>query len=346
MPVRYYDTENNNFPKIMMAIGNSVLYYLATKIYPDENPDDLINPESDKHKFILANFDANEETAIYRGIEDLKTVSTSSGKFPFTAYTFSEEELKVDTKSHLQVSGKIFDSASQSYIQAIPSVWDIPCVTFTNNVQDYHRVRQLLSVDSSKLTRLVVPITINSVLTSFTIDINFELTKGNYSYQYEEYLSKGRIYDLMHPLKIKFMYFILNDSVDVALVDSITVSLRTLATEINSSELIQTYNSPETPTISSTVPVTSSTNVDKTQNIIINFSQSMNEAITNSYIDIEPMFPCNFIWNTSSTQLTLQPQSGQLDASTSYTITIEKSVQTINQATLEDNYILTFATGV
>lgn len=345
MPIRYYDIDNNSFPKIMSAIGNSVLYYLATKIYPDENPDDLINPESDKHKFILANFDATEETAIYRAIEDLKTISTSSAKFPFTAYTWAEEELKIDTKSHLQVSGKVFDSNSQAYIQAIPATWDIPCVTFTNNVQDYFRVRQLLSVDSSKLKRLTVPILINDILTSFTIDVNFELTKGSYSFQYEEYLSKGHLYDLMHPLKIKFMYFILSGAT-VSLVDNITVSLRTLATEIQSSELIQNIYSPETPEIISTIPITESTNVDKTQNIIINFNVSMNESITKAHIDIEPMFPCNFIWNDTSTQLTIQPQSGELDASTEYTITIEKDVQSINQATLEDNYVLSFTTGV
>jgi len=343
MTVKYY-SDSLSFPTVMKATGNAILYYMAQKLYPDENPDDLINPEYKNKKFVLANFEVGENVALYKNIEDLQ--QSSSATFPFTSFNWAEEELKIDTKSHLQVSGKIFDTSSQSYIQAIPVYWNIPMIHFFSNAYDYFRARQLLSVDSSKLTRLTVPLLINNILTSFTVDIEFEISKGEYSFAFEEHLRVGKIFDLVSNLKIKFMYFILNDSVDVSLVDSITVSLRTLATEINSSELIQTYYSPETPVISSTIPVTGSINVDKTQNIVINFSQSMNEGITNSYIDIEPMFPCNFIWNTSSTQLTLQPQSGQLDASTSYIITIEKSVQTINQATLEDDYILSFTTGV
>ena len=82
------------------------------------------------------------------------------------------------------------------------------------------------------------------------------------------------------------------------------------------------------------------------KNIIINFNVAMNEGITNSYIDIEPMFPCNFMWNDSSTQLTLPPQSGMLGDSTNYVITIEKNAQSIDQASLIDDYILSFTTGV
>jgi hypothetical protein len=327
----------------MKATGNAILYYMAQKLYPDEDPDDLINPEYKNKKFVLANFEAGENVALYKNMEDLQ--QSSSATFPFSAFNWAEEELKIDTKSHLQVSGKIFDTSSQSYIQAIPAYWNIPMIHFFSNAHDYFRARQLLSVDSSKLTRLTIPILINNILTSFTADVEFEISKGEYAFAFEEHLRVGKIFDLVSNLKIKFMYFILSGAA-VSLVDNITVSLRTLATEYNSSELIQILYSSETPVISSTVPITATTNVDKTQNIVINFSQSMNEGITNSYIDIEPMFPCNFLWNTSSTQLTLQPQSGTLDASTSYTITIEKSVQTINQATLEEDYVLNFTTGV
>ena len=345
MTVRYYDITDTNYPPVMTAVINSVLYFLAQTLYPDENPDDLIDPESTKRKFILANFDASEETAIYRAIEDLKTVSTSSGKFPFTAYNFSEEELMSETKSHLQVSGKVFSETVQGYVQAIPLIWDVPCITFTNNVQDYFRTRQIVSGKASTLTRLTVPININGVLTSFSVDVNFEITKGSYAYQYEEYLSKGRLYDLMHPLKLKFMYLILNTS-DVSPVDNITVALNTLASTTRATEQIQEVDSSSTPTVSSTVPVADTTDVDKTQSVVINFNIAMNEGLTNSYIDIEPMFPCNFVWNDASTQLTLQPLSGELEANTEYVITVEKESQSFYQAPLEEDYIFSFTTGV
>ena len=343
MPVRYYNESDIGFPSIMRAIANRVLYYLATTLYPNEDPDSLIDPTSTTQKFILANFDSSPEVAIHRAIEELQ--QTSSALFPFTAYTFSEETLEINTKSHLQVSGKIFDSVTQSYIQAIPAAWEIPCVTFANNIQDYFRIRQMLSADACKLTRVQVPLLVNNALISFPIDIDFELTKGTYSYQYEEYLSHGNIYDLMHTLKIKFLYFLLTDAI-VSLVDNIAVSLNTLATTTQASKFIQNTYSPITPVINSTVPATGSVNVDKTQNIIINFNVAMNEGITNSYIDIEPMFPCNFMWNDSSTQLTLPPQSGMLGDSTNYVITIEKNAQSIDQASLIDDYILSFTTGV
>lgn len=338
-----YYGDNVNFPPIMNAIIQRVLFYLATKLYPDEDPDDLIQPESPTKKFILANFEGGEEIAVRRQIEELQ--KSSSAIYPFTAYNSSEETLELSTKSHLQVSGKVFNSEVNGYVQAIPATWDFPAITFTSNVQDYFRARQLLSVDASRLTRITVPITINNVLTSFPIDITFELTKGSYAFQFEEYLSKGRIYDLVHNLKIKFLYFILND-VPISPVDNIEMSLKTLATQSNSTIDIQTYYSPVTSIVTSTTPVTNTIGFDKTQSIIINFNNAMNESLTNSYIDIEPMFPCNFIWNDPSTQLTLSPKSGLLDASTNYIITIEKSAQSIYQATLEDDYILNFTTGV
>ncbi len=342
MTVKYYET-SNNYPLIMSAIGNSILYYMATKLYPDENPDDLINPSYTNKKFVLANFEVGENVVLYKNAEDLQ--QSSSATFPFSSYNWSEEELKLDTKSHLQVSGSIFDNSIQGYVQAIPAYWNINMIHFFSNVHDYFRARQALVVDASKLTRLTVPITINGVLTSFTIDVEFEITKGEYSFAFEEFLRVGKIYDLVSNLKVKFLYFVLNE-VDVNLVDSITVALNTLATTTQASIFIQNDYSSPTPTISSTVPVTGATNVDKTQSIVINFNVSMNESITKSHIDIEPMFPCNFVWNDTSTQLIIQPQLGQLDSNTNYTITIEKSVQSINQVTLEDNYVLSFTTGV
>ena len=343
MPVRYYDLDDNNFPKIMIAVGQSILHYLATKIYPNEDPDEMINQENSTHKFILANFDSSPEVAVHRAIEDIQ--KTSSAVFPFTAFTWSEETLRTDVKSHLQVSGKVFSDIVQAYVQAIPVEWEIPTVTFNNNVQDYFHARQLLSVDSSRLTRITVPLIINGVLTSFPADIEFEMTKGSYAYKYEEYLSKGNLYDLVVNLKVKFLYLILND-VPVSPVDSITVSLATLATASKASQFIQSDTSPTTPIITSTVPTNGAIGFDKTQNIVINFNVAMNESITNSYIDINPMFPCNLIWNEFSTQLNIQPQSGLLDVSTTYTITIEKNVKSYNQVNMEDDYVLIFTTGV
>lgn len=343
MAVKYYEA-SNNYPLIMKAIGNSILYYMAKKLYPDEDPDNLIDPSYANKKFVLANFEsAGENVALYRNAEELQ--QSSSATFPFSAYNWSEEELKLDTKSHLQVSGTIFDNAIQGYVQAIPAYWNVNMIHFFSNSSDYFRARQALVVDASRLTRITVPITINSVLTSFTIDVEFEITKGEYSFQFEEFLKIGKIYDLVSNLKVKFLYFILNE-VDINLVESITSSLNTLATTSQSSIFIENDFSSITPIVSSTVPITGATSVDKTQNVVINFNTTMNEGITNSYIDIEPMFPCNFVWNDTSTQLIISPKLGQLDASTIYTITIEKNVQSLKQSIMEDDYILSFTTGV
>jgi len=331
MPQNYY-SDSINYPPIILAVVERVKYHICTSLYPNED----YNSQSSK-RFIIANFETGTEIAIKRAIEKFKN---SQPLFPFTAYNIGELIPVTDKRSNLQKNFQYYSPILNAYVSAQPSELEINMMSFFTTPNDYFRALTILHTDLANITRLTVPIIINEILTSLTIDVNYEISKGDLAYSFEDYLRTGRIYNISHNAKIYFNNIILNANIN--LVDNIEISLSRLNNN-NSSILIQTDTVPDTPVIISTAPQEGETNVDVDNPIIIYFSTSMNEDSVENGLSILPYLNYNVIWNSSGTILVLDPIT-PMQKQTTYILTIDKTATSSLHVPFEDDFELNFIT--
>ena len=200
----YYQREGYEatiYPDILDIVLNRVLEYIFKLIYIE----DEFTPENMKKRMILADFEAGDEVAIRRSIEETFNSNTT---FPFTAYNIGEEE-QVEWKSHLQKMGTYYAPEIGMAIASIPHTITIPMITFFNTPSDWRRFSSISALDDFNLTRLWCPVYFNNYLTQFPIDVDFEISKGSYAFRFDEMLKTDQIYDLPHTMKIYYHKFVL-----------------------------------------------------------------------------------------------------------------------------------------
>ena len=344
MSKRYYE-ESSNYPYVIKSITERVILYCAQSIYPDETLEEAMK------RMIIANFD-DDSRAIARSID---TYKTSQGKFPFTAYNIGDIE-DYDYKTYYQMSGNYYSEQLQAYIRYVPIKFTIPMVTFLSTPYDLWRVLNNFANDNSSLTRLDVPVTINDILTSFSIDVGFLAEKGSFSFDIEQQFGYGKLYPAVHTAEVSCAYItvdlernvntqVINETKLVYHVDDIILKLNELqdSKNLDNNPLLETIQSPETPVVSSSTPINESVNVAIDSSIIINFNVSMNESSIISNMDIVPYFDKDITFDIESKIMTITPRQNLLN-STEYEILINNNAQSSDLQTLEDDYTLTFTT--
>lgn len=332
MPQNYYPN-STNYPAIILAVAERVKYHICTLLYPQE---DYITQSS--KRFILASFEAGTDVAIKRAIEKFKN---SQSLFPFTAYNIGELTPVTDKRSHRQKNFTYYSPFLNAYVSAQPSELEMPMMSFFTTPNDYFRALTILHTDEVNLTRLETPILINGVLTSFTIDLNFEIGKGDLAYSFEDYLKMGKIYNISHNVKIYFHNIVLDT--EIFPVDNIEISLFKLS-EKNTGVLIKEEDLPDPPSVISTAPSNKETNVDIDNPIIIYFSTSMNEESVEENLSILPYIDYNTVWNSSGTVLVIDPLN-PMDKETTYNIIINKEATSSLHISFENSFELSFTTG-
>ena len=168
-------------------------------IYPNETLVDA------KKRIILADV-SDDGNSIRRSIDVFKT---TGGSFPSTFYSISDDAPK-DYKSHYQVSGNYYSELIGAYISFVPMVLTIPFTTIFTTPSDFWRGMTLFALDESCLTRLDVPVTLNGVLCSMTIDLSYTTERGQMAFDYEQQLNMGKLYPVIHTVDISTSYIILN----------------------------------------------------------------------------------------------------------------------------------------
>lgn len=98
------------------------------------------------------------------------------------------------------------------------------------------------------------------------------------------------------------------------------------------------------PEVTATDPTGGATGVAQTDDIVVSFSEPMNESVTEAAFSASPDMNCDFSWNGSSTQLTCDPQTN-LSPGTSYTVTIATGAASAEGETLEAAHDFSFTTA-
>jgi hypothetical protein len=340
MTVKYYGV-STSYPRIVSAVVDRIHYWVWECLYSEtETYSGVVGK-----RIFLTSFEAGDEVALRTSIEKLKT---SQASFPFTAYNLGELAPVTDKRSHGQKSFTYYSPIHGSYISAQPSILEIPMVSFFNNPDDYWEAMSKLQTDEVNLTRLTVPLTLNGVLTSTTIDLDLEINKGSLAYAFEDYLRLGHIYNITHSAKVYFHNFVLdNPRLNLKLypVEDIQVALKTLSS-INRSlgTTIDISHVPDPPLVSSTTPSEAAVDVGRTTPIIINFSLPMNEESVENYLTTDPFISADLNWNLSGTILSIEPVI-TLNSGTLYTIMITNEATSAVSVPFEEDFELTFTTG-
>lgn len=332
MPETYY-TDSVNYPYVLFAVMNSLQYHVCSLLYPDEDYSESAQ------RYILSDLEAGDEIAIKDAIESF---GQSQENMPFTCYNFSDEVMNDDRQTHYEKSKKFYSSIVNSYVQTLPVELDIPMVSFFSNPSDYWRARTILYSRQGKLDRLYVPLIVNGILCSVTADLTWEISKGNFAHQFEQFLQQGDIYNISHTVNILYRHIVID--AEVALVDDIEVSLRKII-DANTSILINEFVIPPIPEIISTDPVDNAILIGIGKNIVIDFNVSMNE---DSFLDgliISPWVNADFEWNDISDQVIINPVENLL-FDTEYLISLSTNLISTDNIPLENDYEFSFTTVI
>jgi hypothetical protein len=331
MPEQYYPI-SNDYPDLNFAVLEALKYHICTKLYPDE---DFATESS--NRYLLANFEAGTEVAIRAAIQQFES---NQQNMPFTVYSLGEEVQSSERQTHRQKTKKFFSTFLNAYVQSFPVEFDVPMISFFATGFDYNRARTILYDLQGKLDRLYVPITINGVLTAFSADLTYEINKGSYAFEFEEFLQVGNIYDLQHNVNIFYHHLVL-DAV-IAEVDDIEVSLYKLINE-NESFLLKTFPIPSIPTINNTDPSDTTSNVGIGSNITINFDVPMDENTFLDALGMSPWISADIEWSADSKQVIINPAEN-LIFDTTYEISLAKSLKSVDNVPLEEDFDFSFTT--
>jgi len=331
-PQPYYTHPDTRYPEITLAILERLRLYYCTMLYPDEEY------EIAKNRFILTDITPN--MALRSSINVFKL---SNAKFPFTAYSigdFEEDTTRFNTYAKTQ---NYFSTIHNARIHATPIMQTFPMITFFTTAKDYDRAKIVLLKDKSLLTKLEVPIIVNNVLTSFVILIDIEVTRGSYAGEFEQQLTAGNIYDLVHTNQV--FYHSLELDIKINLVDDIVMAMYTLDSLNKISKTYVTKNPfiPEIPIITSTSPVDKEVDVDVSSSIIINFNIPMKEVTIENSLHINPPVNADLLWNSTSTQIVVDLYEN-MTSGTTYNVTIENTALSGDEIPIEKDYIFSFTT--
>ena len=341
---QYYSSDfDSYYPTVVYSIFETIKVFICEVLYSNEEY--ILS----KDRFILTDFSGKDDTSIRKSIEQFKTIQ---GKFPFTAYGIWDDETIDKVTSYKAKSGRYYSNLFGAYIKTFPVQITIPMVSFFTTSFDWEKASQLLYNESCIPTRLNVPIIVGDYTTYFSINIEIAVQKGSFAGQFDEYLRIGNIWSLSHNFIINFHYFYINatdhhgNTLFIAPVDNIYSSFYSFNNpDYRDNPILQNYaiNFP-TPEISSTIPSDEATEVSTTDNIVITFNTAMQEDSVKNYIGFDPFMDVNYLWNSTSTILTLEIVTA-LDANTEYEITIAEEAYSSGDQNLEEDYTFSFTTG-
>jgi hypothetical protein len=192
------------FPLNLKSAIETYLQYICKRLYPNEIP---------KDRLVLSNIgNAGSEGSSRFAIQYFQN---SNLKYPFTAYSIGELEQDDTRINHFVKSGNYYDSLLDCNISVIPSRIEISLISFFSNAFDYNRARTILLFDFASLTRLYYPLRVNGRIIVSVINVSMEeVIKGSYAYELEEALRQGRIFDIVHNVKLEFNEIVLNTERD------------------------------------------------------------------------------------------------------------------------------------
>ena len=312
--------------------------FLAGAVFTENTLSDAVD------KFLVADIISGASDAAL----DANTINFQATNpiFPFCAYSYDFTEKDGERTTHLQRSGKYFDSTLGAYVSSKTVKNKIPFIFFFNNPKDYFTAQKIIhSFIASPSMKLDVPIIVNSVTYAFTLQVTFEIEKGTYSSSFQEYLRQGPIFDIGLNCEIEYTDITLSTT-NIYPVDDMIATLYQMS-DIDDSFNVQVgqATAPNTPAITSSIPINNATGVARNTAITINFTASMDVSSVIDALSLTPYFQYTAEWNDAGTELIITPVIHLL-ANTLYNVIIlDSCFGFYNNEHPETDLELIFSTG-
>lgn len=324
----FYEKTDVRYPPILKSCAEVYLKYIADLLY-------YPLPVDERYKrLVLSNIQSGEDTVNRYNIDRFKKTNLV---YPFTAYNIQEQEIDEKRINHYGKSTHRFVEALNAYLTVIPYTVEISLISFFTTPTDYLRARSILHKDSASLTRVYLPVLINGVRSKTSFNVDFPApTKGQYAFEFDEYLTRNNIYDIVHSVKIEYNEIILEPK-DLFPVETKELEVIPLMDEIRIEH--------STPTILS-ISVESDAIDVPLQPIQITFSEEMadDESIISQSIYFTPETEIEYAWNTDKTILFVQPVGGFVP-NTLYVLEVLPFLVSKYYVSIDKGLSLNFRTG-
>jgi hypothetical protein len=344
MAVRYYP-ESDATPEIVRLILTRICIFMAEHLYADDY--DPSDPDCMAiRRIAVSSMQGGNDFHMRRSVEASATDPggadpvtqainqfsdlMENGRLPMTFYSVAEE-IDGDKKNWLAQSQTVYAEEIGRYGNAIHRQITFPMVSFFSKEADYHQAMKKLRTATAVLTRLSVPIIFNRLLdevspqlkalyeTGFPVDITLDLAQGEYAYDFQAYLTKNKVWDLKHDVKVQYWDFDFGDYLAGQTIQQMILNLY----EWPSKKLDYTNTfDPSAPSLVSSSPVNNATGISTSvANISFTFSMAMDMLALQNQITFSPEISADVSWNDDHTTITYTPWA-PLVAATSYTATI------------------------
>ena len=294
----YYQSITD-YPVQVYAILTRLKLFFASNIFTETLLADAIN------RIIVADIiNGASDSAIDFSIQAFQS---SNPVFPFAAYSYDITEMGTAKDSHLQKSGKYYDSVLQHYVSSKTLKILVPYIFFFNNPKDYYNAQKILHTIRCTPTKIDVPVLINSTIYSFSVKLNLSIERGSFSSNFQEMLKNGAIFDLGVNVECEFNDLTMS-GLNLFPVDDMIATLYQMNDEDDSLN-VQTGQAyaPSTPAITSSIPLNNAVGVSKSTTITINFTAVMDAASVVDALEIVPYFQHTIEWNDAGTQIIISP---------------------------------------
>lgn len=236
MPAFYPDSIQ--FPKTVKAILESLIIYTAQILYPDIYVKD---PIMAMKRIVISDLDAGNEFLLRTQTNYFESLNF---EFPITFYQIDSREFKTNY-NQVASRGEIYSFDLKRKISAFPNGITIKMITVYNHPDDYMRANTILQSTNAKLTRLYSATkfidyehNINKIL-PLPFDLVWEISKGSYTFKFQEYLKINKLYDIVHDAKILFFDFMLSDYLELLETKKLMITVNSITDNtIEDSEVI------------------------------------------------------------------------------------------------------------
>lgn len=357
---KYYDSSISQFyPTVFKTVLEQVRIYITRTLYSSEIQDDDSNLSNViNRRMILSDMDSSSEFNMRssmlehsrRSESEMRDFFPSNTQFPFTAFGIGDFEEDEVIQRALSYPTQYLPSIGRRVI-LWPIKQDVPMVSFFTDPEDYNIARTKLHTQNAALTRLYIPLKINGTPYNWPVDVGFEISKGSFAFSFEEYLRVNKIYDIAHPVTVRF-YVIEIDPTDLVEIDRSKIDVGFGTTSKTGVDIEEDLDSEKTtftlaapPTITGTTPTDESTGVSTNTTITVEFSQKMDEESVIECLTVSPAFDYDYEFDADGDTLTIKPITA-LSAANTYTFTFkELCVKNDCQVYLQDDYAFYFTTA-
>lgn len=329
----YPDTALVRFPTVFQHVMEGVLDFTAALLYA---PEYVSDPVAAQNRIIPSEPD---QADIVVG-DSARYNAMTNGSFPVTAFKYDQPVLQEGRRHGPLARGDAYVSEMGRHIRMWPMQCVVNLLSIFANPYDAEIAQSLIGGEQAvSVSRINVPIQIRKSDTDpvfdidTTVNIRWELSKGKYASEFEDWLRAGSMWDFHHKATVEYFDFYFEDE--------IVVEARHIVAGFEMDNVVEKTLIVEFPEVTETNPADNATNVPFDATVQVTFNQSMNAYAVQAAWSILPAVSGAFSWDVRKRVLTFTPTS-PLSPTTLYTVTIAATAASRRGPEMGTPYVFSF----